>query len=311
MAYKLSIIIPIYNSEPYINKCLDSICAQIHEDWEILLIDDGSKDRSAQICKQYAEQYPNVKLISKSNGGVSSARNYGLDLAKGEFIFFLDSDDFVTKEFKWCMERCIEKNYLFTFFKREFLHRKTLEYDYLLLKSEWKYLGDETYYISDPSKVMLHKFFCSGSGEVLVKRDVIGEIRFDTNRSILEDYDFFFHILTRFEGVYFIDKCVTIINDFVPNSLTRKKIKLSNKVYLAEYNDYLINHKNVKKRVYWIENYFDIKRLTGIDRVRHFSKMLSKHCKYIQINKYLLGYLFFLFGIDINKVRQLFAKKNV
>ena len=312
MTTLLSIIIPIYNSEKYIEKCLKSICDQNNSDWEILMIDDGSIDSSPRICKKYAELHSNFQLISKENGGVSSARNRGLDIAKGKFIFFLDSDDTVTNEFKWCIEQCTKKKYPYTFFKREFLHRNRLEYDFSHLKSEWEYLGDDTYYISDPSKVMRHKFFCSGSGEVLVRKDIIGKTRFDTKRSILEDFDFFFNILNRLDGIYFIDKCITIINDFVPNSLTRKKIKLSNKEYLAESNNYLQNHNNIKKRVYWIENYFDIKRLIGIYRVRHFIKMVSKHYKYIQVNKYFLGYLFFLLGIDINKVRQSFVKrKNV
>ncbi len=95
----ISVIIPVYNVEPYLGKCLDSVCQQTYQDIEVLLVDDGSKDQSFQICKAYEEQYPFVKAYTKENGGVVSALQIGIDQAKGDFICFIDSDDFVASNY--------------------------------------------------------------------------------------------------------------------------------------------------------------------------------------------------------------------
>lgn len=89
----ISIIIPIYNVEKYLSRCLDSVLAQTYKNLEILLIDDGSTDSSAIICDEYARKDVRIKVFHKSNGGVSSARNLGLDKARGEYIGFIDADD--------------------------------------------------------------------------------------------------------------------------------------------------------------------------------------------------------------------------
>lgn len=90
---KISVIIPIYNAEVYLEKCLESIKNQSFTDYEVLLIDDGSTDNSGKICDVFATKDTRFKVIHKSNGGVSSARNIGINHAKGEWICFMDSDD--------------------------------------------------------------------------------------------------------------------------------------------------------------------------------------------------------------------------
>lgn len=92
---KLSLIIPIYNVEPYLYQCLDSVINQTYRNLEIILIDDGSPDNCGVICDEYAERDERVKVIHKKNGGLSAARNDGLDIATGDWIAFIDSDD-------WC-----------------------------------------------------------------------------------------------------------------------------------------------------------------------------------------------------------------
>lgn len=91
----ISIISPVYNAEPYIKKCLNSILTQTFQDWELILIDDGSSDRSGIICDEYAAKDSRIVVIHKENGGVSAARQTGLDIAKGEFIIHIDPDDWV------------------------------------------------------------------------------------------------------------------------------------------------------------------------------------------------------------------------
>ena len=94
---RLSIIIPVYKVEKYISKCLDSVINQdLHpDDYEIIIVNDGTPDDSFKIAQRFAARYYNIKLIDKENGGVSSARNAGMDIAKGKYIYFLDSDDFL------------------------------------------------------------------------------------------------------------------------------------------------------------------------------------------------------------------------
>ena len=91
----VSVIVPVYNVEKYLRQCLDSILAQTFTDFELLLIDDGSPDTSGAICDEYASRDPRVRVFHKENGGVSSARNLGIDESKGELICFVDSDDWV------------------------------------------------------------------------------------------------------------------------------------------------------------------------------------------------------------------------
>ena len=107
---KISIIVPVYKVEQYLPRCIDSILAQTFTDFELLLIDDGSPDRSGEICDEYALKDSRIRVFHKENGGVSSARNMGLDNAKGEWIAFVDSDDVVTSAYLMDMFNAIGSN---------------------------------------------------------------------------------------------------------------------------------------------------------------------------------------------------------
>ncbi len=95
---KISIIVPVYKVEKYLQRCLDSIISQTFTDWECILIDDGSPDNSGKICDEYAEKDKRFRVIHQENAGVSAARNAGLDCAGGEWVTFVDSDDWVENE---------------------------------------------------------------------------------------------------------------------------------------------------------------------------------------------------------------------
>lgn len=94
----VSIIVPIYNAEKYINRCVDSILHQEYTDYELILVDDGSTDSSGKICDAYASRDPRIRVFHKSNTGVSDTRNYALDRARGVYLQFLDSDDWITPD---------------------------------------------------------------------------------------------------------------------------------------------------------------------------------------------------------------------
>lgn len=97
---EISIIVPVYNAEKYLHRCVDSILNQTFADFELIIVDDGSCDNCAVICDQYAITDNRVCVIHKQNGGVSSARNAGIEIARGKYIMFCDSDDYVSN--KWC-----------------------------------------------------------------------------------------------------------------------------------------------------------------------------------------------------------------
>ncbi len=106
---KVSVIVPVYKVEQYISKCLDSLVNQTLEDMEIIVVNDGSPDNSEKIIKDYAKKYKNIKYLKKENGGLSSARNFGLKHATGEYIGFVDSDDYVDKRmYQMMYEKAIE-----------------------------------------------------------------------------------------------------------------------------------------------------------------------------------------------------------
>lgn len=127
---KVSIIVPIYNVEQYLRTCLDSVVAQLYSDIELLLINDGSTDNSVEISREYESNYPFVRLINKENGGLSDARNTGIRESKGDYLLFLDADDYWETDFlQELMERV----------------QKDTKLDYVLFRYKKFYQNAETW----------------------------------------------------------------------------------------------------------------------------------------------------------------------
>lgn len=106
----ISIIVPVYNVEPYLRRCLDSIVNQTYTNLEIILIDDGSPDNCPKICDEYAAKDKRITVIHKKNGGLSDARNAGLDICKGEYVSFVDSDDWIANTYVELLTKAIIDN---------------------------------------------------------------------------------------------------------------------------------------------------------------------------------------------------------
>ena len=107
---KISVIVPVYNVEKYIKRCIDSILSQTFEDYELILLDDGSTDQSGTICDNYAEQNKCVRVIHQKNQGQASARNRGVELARAEWIAFVDADDMIHPRYLEILYRGVEEN---------------------------------------------------------------------------------------------------------------------------------------------------------------------------------------------------------
>ena len=106
----LSVIIPVYNVELYLEDCLESIVTQTEKFYEVILVDDGSTDSSKVICERYCRKYANTRLISQKNRGLGAARNTGLANATGEYIVFVDSDDYVDLHLNERVRKCVSIN---------------------------------------------------------------------------------------------------------------------------------------------------------------------------------------------------------
>ena len=108
MSAQISVVVPIYNVEKYLRKCLDSIVGQTYKNLEVILVDDGSTDTSGKIADEYAERDKRITVIHKENGGLSDARNAGIEIATGTFITFIDSDDYIDREMIDVLHNCAE-----------------------------------------------------------------------------------------------------------------------------------------------------------------------------------------------------------
>ena len=107
---KFSIIIPVYNVEKYIDRCLKSIVNQSYKNYEVIIVNDGTKDNSVEIINKYTKKYKSFKLYDKENGGLSDARNYGLNYATGDYLLFIDSDDYINKDLLKKINEVLSKN---------------------------------------------------------------------------------------------------------------------------------------------------------------------------------------------------------
>ena len=193
---KVSVIVPFYNVEGYIEKCLDTLVNQTLEDIEIILVNDGSKDNSILIAKKFLENYPKkIVYLEKENGGLSDARNFGIPYAKGEYIAFLDSDDYV------------EKN----MYEEMYALAKKENSDMVQCNFYWEYIDKNKKKIGDMQKYSNKKeLIIKGRVEAwnkLIKREILEneEIRFPKGLRY-EDVEFTYKLAPYLEKVSFIDK---------------------------------------------------------------------------------------------------------
>ena len=203
----LSIIIPVFNAESYIKQCLDSICLQNHFDkTEIICVNDGSTDNSYQILAEYQNKFSNVVVINKENGGASSARNVGLSQAKGEYVWFVDADDYV---FNGALNLC-------EILKDESVDLITFSWD---KGKELKENLKKDFVILDKELKINH---CSWGN--ILKTEIIKKynLQFNQNLKYGEDILFWYTALQYVNTVLKIDKCIYFYRE-TPNSIIRSK----------------------------------------------------------------------------------------
>lgn len=259
----ISIIIPVYNIEKYIEKAIVSVLNQTCRDFELLLINDGSTDSSYEICKKWEEKDNRIKVISKENGGVSSARNLGMELAKGEYLFFLDGDD-------WIREDCLEK----------LLSHMTPDVD--LVISDYQEVDDEGYRstlnlqhkhfegmltkldaIQDVYESQIYPKVIWGK---LYRKELWKNIRFN-HMAYSEDTYAMFQVLELTEKIYSVDEPLYFY--------LQRGGSASHQLKLREYENYLETLYFTYNRA--LESYPQLKALPGREYLGYAYILLKKY----------------------------------
>ena len=188
----ISIIIPVYNTEKYLRRCLDSIVAQTYKDFECILVDDGSTDSSSKICEEYAEKDCRFKAYHNSNGGPSKARNFGIEVSWGGYLLFVDSDDYLDSNALQTYIDIIDKD------KPEII-KTGYEVDYQSgIKEVHKCVKAKK--INDKTQIFIETEEAGYAGflwDTLFSREIIGPTRFDESLKWLEDHLFSFELFAR------------------------------------------------------------------------------------------------------------------
>jgi len=175
---KISVIVPVYNVEKYLKQCIDSILQQTYKNLEIILVDDGSTDSSGNICDEYREKEQRIKVIHKSNGGLSDARNCGLNIATGDYISFIDSDDFISKYFyEIVMEVFCKSDVEIVAIQRGESFWDSKDNKIGFAKNSADYIYNECS-SKDALKLMLYQKIATGAPFKVCKRELFKNIRF-------------------------------------------------------------------------------------------------------------------------------------
>ena len=330
--YKVSIIIPVYNVEKYIKKCLYSILNQTYKNLEIILIDDGSTDNSGKICDKYKERDSRCKVYHKKNGGLPDARNYGLNKITGDLIMFVDSDDWLDLN---CIELCIN----------EFYQNEKIECVVFPYIREYKNKSKVTFILGDKEKILqqeeiqylIHERLFGPSKKDLKKPDSMNDLntawgkiyytRFLNDIKFLdvkyigsaEDCCFNMNLFGKFSCIKYIIKTqyhynkqnqTSIVHIYNKNLEQTKKNMYIYAKGLIKRNNLSINYeKRLQNRI--VLDILDLSRnvvnsnISFLSKYRNIYRILNDSCRIDLLKKFSLSNLNFKW-----KVYYFFAKKN-
>ena len=261
----ISVIIPVYNAEKYLKQCVDSVLNQTYKNFEIILVNDGSADSSGKICDDYASRYDFIKVIHKQNGGASSARNEGLKHISGEYIYFLDSDDWLENSALKTMIMCAhsEKADLV------FIEAKTVDSNGIEIKGNYDY--HKKYDTGKPTEIM--KIMISN------KEFHVGTPFFFLHKDIFKGNDLLFE-----EGIMYED----MIMSYQLFSLARCAAHVHEKIYIRRFreNSVMTSKKTEKNLLSALQV---CKRVIEFSEKLPYEKIQNEHivrCAYNVINVY-------------------------
>lgn len=248
MSVKVSIIIAAYNAERFIERCLESVLSQDYNDWELIIVDDGSTDRTREICLEYAKNDSRIQIKSVANGGVSTARNKGIERARGEYVMFIDSDDELEDGALTAMAEATSKYNSPDILRGEFAAIDGNDQE--LFKSNKCIFASKKF-----RNIPVKKFYTRHVRQdfflwlLWIKRSVIGELIFAPGMAYMEDALFILSLLPKVRTAVYTDSVIyryrkhataasSILNGEKINDILSLSYKLSEMACKPEYSDY-------------------------------------------------------------------------
>lgn len=263
MDKKVSIIVPVYNVEKYIDECVQSLIGQTYKNLEIILVDDASPDNCGAICDAYAKQDGRIVVIHKSNGGAASARNAGIDVATGDYICFVDSDDIIHADYVQILLETVKSSNA-DIAVCDFYYWMRNETQLVRCEKEGYYSAEE--YLLEFTK----SWSCSLMTNKLFKRDVVGTIKFEEGHYI--DDEFFTYLVVMNASSLAVKSVPLYFYRMRKTSVMQNLLSHQQKVMLdrIEYN--VTRYANVAAKMPQLDEAFFIFTLDTLARYWHHSK---------------------------------------
>lgn len=260
MKPKISIIVPIYNVERYINRCINSILNQTFTNFELILVNDGSLDRCGEICNKYEKKDSRIKVIHKSNGGVSSARNIGIDNASGEYIGFVDPDDYIDENMYEVLYKTI---------KNSNSDIAISSFSYIINGNEKPQDISNNKIIFNKDEAiknyfdMIYPFNCSFMWNKIFKKELFDGVRLNTSILVQEDTEIMIRLYSKSKRVVYIGQPLYFyeLRDGSVTSNTISKAKITTEKAFLEIYNYTtenLSQFNSKALLNYISYYFNI-----------------------------------------------------
>lgn len=282
---KISIIIPVYNTEKYLKECIDSILSQNFEDVEIICINDGSTDGSLEILKSYSQK---IKLVNKENSGAGDSRNIGLNLASGEWILFLDSDDFLEENAlaKLYNKAKSDDTEVIFFNVNKFLNEDNEKIFYNFVEPYFRRFGEQVFFPCDAVDII---FQTNAHPFKMYKRESLKkyDCKYSTN-SLVEDQSLFYSVISNFDKICVLNDAILnyrIHDESITTKISKYISDLFAEFYLCEdiikkskYSKLLLN-EFIKHRIH--ANFYWFEKISK-DRKDFYYKNLREFLKYIQ-----------------------------
>lgn len=313
----LSVIIPVYKVEKYLRICIDSIIKQDYSDYEIILIDDGSPDKSGQICDEYADSFHNIRVIHQMNRGVSAARNRGLKYAKGKYICFIDADDYVYPGY-------------FTYISSLLKNAKN-DFDAIFFSPDTQ-LRESVLY-SDLKALLRNRIYKRLLWLYVLRRQLIeeGALRFEEELPYSEDHCFLFEFLSLSKTIQVVYKCFYYYRSRSDSAIHKKldhnaadshllcliqisEFLLKNGILDNYYYNYLVNDSEfyfiLLSKIPFSDLSLKHAKLSYKNYVQFMIEMKNKAGITVRENFILRHHNFFIFDFFYVLVRKVFGIKH-
>lgn len=229
-----SVIVPVYNVEKYLAQCLDSILAQSFKDYEVIVVDDGAKDNSGKICDEYAQKDARVKVIHKVNGGLSDARNAGANKAQGDYIVYIDSDDYIlSTDFLQMLHDNVNGADILLYKHQKFFDGKE---EMLPCTYSYQNITAEDSYVEKLQKLVEGDAFYGMAWIKAFKRALAAEHNIEFEVGLLgEDMEWNYHLITHASSLNVVDKPFIAYRQRANSITTSTKLKnLTDFIYILE-----------------------------------------------------------------------------